>query len=55
MGGHNNGMPLNNLRSAKDAVAVLVTGRNNMPNFSTALTAEQLRDVSAFVVDRLFQ
>jgi len=55
LGGHNNGMPLNNLESVQAAFAVLTTGRNNMPNFNGALTPEQLRDVSAFVVDRLFQ
>jgi len=48
-------MPLNKLASIQDAFTVLTTGRNNMPNFTGALTPEQLRDVSAFVVDRLFQ
>jgi alcohol dehydrogenase (cytochrome c) len=55
LGGHNNGMPLNNLESLSAAFAVLTTGRNNMPNFTGALSPEQLRDVTAFVVDRLFQ
>ena len=55
MGGHNNGLPLNNLTDIRDAITVVSTGRNNMPNFNGALTPEQIRDVSGFIVDRLFQ
>jgi len=42
--------PILNLPSFQDAFPVLTTGRNNMPNFTGALTPEQLSDVSAFVV-----
>ena len=55
MGGHNNGMPLNNLTDIRTAITVVTTGRNAMPVFKGALTPEQIRDVSGFVVDRLFQ
>lgn len=55
MGGHNNGMPLNNLTDIRAAMSVVTTGRNNMPGFTGALTPEQIRDVSAYIVDRLFE
>lgn len=54
MGGHNNGMPLNNLTDIRTAITVVTTGRNAMPTFYGALTPEQIRDVSGYVVDRLF-
>jgi quinohemoprotein ethanol dehydrogenase len=54
MGGHNNALPLNKLTAIKDVMTVVSTGRNNMPNFTGALSPEQIRDVSGFVVDRLF-
>jgi len=55
MGGHNHGLPLNNLTGIQDAVNVVSSGRNAMPNFTGALTPEQIRDVSGYVTDRLFQ
>jgi len=55
MGGHNNALPLNNLTDIRDAITVVSSGRNNMPNFTGALTPEQIRDVSGFVVNGLFQ
>ena len=55
LGGHNNGMPLNNLANIRDAITIVTTGRNDMPTFSGALTPEQIRDVSGFVLDRLFR
>ena len=54
-GGHNNALPLDNLKALRDVITMVSTGRNNMPNFTGALSPEQIRDVSAFVVDRLFQ
>ena len=55
MGGHNNAMPLNNITDIRDAITIVSTGRNSMPTFTGALTPEQIRDVSGYVVDRLFQ
>ena len=42
------------LLSVKDVVAAMETvtaGRNNMPPFGAALTSEQIRDVSAYIVE----
>jgi mono/diheme cytochrome c family protein len=55
MGGHNNGMPLNNLTDIRAAISVVTTGRNAMPAFNGALSPEQIRDVSGYIVDRLFE
>jgi len=55
MGGHNNAMPLNNVSSITEVVTIVSTGRNQMPNFTGALTPEQIRDVSGFVADKLFE
>jgi alcohol dehydrogenase (cytochrome c) len=55
MGGHNNGMPLNNLTDIRAAISVVTTGRNAMPTFNGALSPEQIRDVSGYIVDRLFE
>jgi len=55
MGGHNNAMPLNNVRDLAQVTTIVSNGRNNMPTFSGALTPEQIRNVSAFVLDRLMQ
>lgn len=54
MGGHNNALPLNNMKDIRDVITMVSTGRNNMPNFTGALSPEQIRDVSGFVVDHLF-
>jgi quinohemoprotein ethanol dehydrogenase len=54
LGGHNSALPLNKLTDIKAIQTVVATGRNNMPNFTGALTPEQIRDVSGFVVDKLF-
>ncbi|MDT8399781.1 MAG: PQQ-binding-like beta-propeller repeat protein [Pseudomonadales bacterium] len=55
MGGHNSSIPLNNLADIRTAITIVTTGRNNMPSFNGALSPQQIRDVSAYVVDRLFQ
>ena len=55
MGGHNNAMPLNNMTDIRDVITIVSSGRNNMPNFTGALSPEQIRDVGGFVVDRLFE
>jgi len=55
MGGHNNAMPLNNMTDIRDVITIVSTGRNTMPNFTGALSPEQIRDISGYVVDRLFE
>jgi quinohemoprotein ethanol dehydrogenase len=55
LGGHNNAMPLNNLAAIGEVITIVSTGRNAMPTFTGALSPEQIRDVSGYVVDRLFQ
>jgi mono/diheme cytochrome c family protein len=35
------------------ATQTIEAGRNAMPSFAGTLTAEQIRDVSAYVVERL--
>ena len=54
-GGHGGGAPLD---KATDLAAVMRTvseGRNSMPPFGIALTAEQVRAVSAYIVGELFK
>ncbi len=55
LGGHGGGKTLVELKSAADAITVISSGRNNMPAFKAALTAEQIRDVGSFVVDVLIK
>jgi mono/diheme cytochrome c family protein len=54
-GGHGGGAPLDGVRDVAFAMQIVGGGRNNMPPFSTALTPEQIRDVSAYVVTALSQ
>ncbi len=52
-GGHGGGPTLQQLRSAAVVLQVATEGRNAMPAFGTSLTPEQIRDVAAFVIERL--
>jgi mono/diheme cytochrome c family protein len=52
-GGHGVGAPLIGVTDFAAAIRTVTTGRNNMPPFSTSFTAEQIRDVSGFVVSTL--
>ena len=49
-GGHGAGAALTGVTDLALAVRTITTGRNNMPPFATSFTAEQIRDVSAYVV-----
>jgi quinohemoprotein ethanol dehydrogenase len=49
-GGHGVGAPLTSLRDISAAVQTVTSGRNAMPSFVTSLTADQIRDVSAYIV-----
>jgi alcohol dehydrogenase (cytochrome c) len=50
LGGHGGGAPLNTLQSLEQVTAIVRDGRDTMPAFAGALTAQQLRDVSAYVL-----
>jgi alcohol dehydrogenase (cytochrome c) len=52
-GGHTGGAPLDKVRDLDAAIATVTNGRNTMPPFRNAFTPEQIRDVSAYVVDVL--
>jgi alcohol dehydrogenase (cytochrome c) len=49
-GGHGGGAPLNALDNLEQIMTVVREGRNNMPPLGLALTAGQIRDVSAWVM-----
>jgi quinohemoprotein ethanol dehydrogenase len=52
-GGHGGGPSLQASRSAAIVLQTVSEGRNAMPAFGSALTAEQIRDVAAYVTERL--
>ena len=52
-GGHTGGAPLDRVSDLAAAIQTVTAGRNNMPPFQSAVSAEQIRDVSAYVVQTL--
>jgi mono/diheme cytochrome c family protein len=52
-GGHGVGAPLVGVTDLASAMQTIATGRNTMPGFSATFTPEQIRDVSAYVVEAL--
>jgi len=50
LGGHGGGSPLNALGGIGSVVTIVSDGINDMPPFSAALTAQQILDVSAYVL-----
>jgi alcohol dehydrogenase (cytochrome c) len=52
-GGHGVGAPLTGVTDFGTAMQTVTAGRNDMPPFRTAFTPEQIRDVTAYVVDNL--
>jgi quinohemoprotein ethanol dehydrogenase len=52
-GGHLAGAPLDGMKDLAVAMRTVTEGRNNMPSFRNAFTPDQIRDVSAYVVDVL--
>jgi alcohol dehydrogenase (cytochrome c) len=52
-GGHGGGASLVALKDLDAAIGTVSAGRNAMPPFSTTFTPEQIRDVSAYVVETL--
>ena len=49
-GGHGGGPTLLTQKDAATVTQIVTAGRGDMPAFGTALSAEQIRDVSAFVI-----
>jgi quinohemoprotein ethanol dehydrogenase len=52
-GGHGAGASLVNLRDLEATIRTVTAGRNSMPPFGSSFSADQIRDVSAFVVNDL--
>jgi quinohemoprotein ethanol dehydrogenase len=52
-GGHTGGAPLDRVADFSTAIQTVTAGRNNMPPFRNAFTPDQIRDVSAYVVQTL--
>jgi cytochrome c oxidase cbb3-type subunit 3 len=52
-GGHGVGAPLVGLKDLAAVTQTVTAGRNGMPPFRSSFTPEQIRDVSAYVVERL--
>ncbi|MBK6673791.1 MAG: PQQ-binding-like beta-propeller repeat protein [Proteobacteria bacterium] len=54
-GGHGGGAPLNKTTEIALVVKTVTEGKNNMPPFGAALSAEQIQAVSTFVTGELFK
>jgi alcohol dehydrogenase (cytochrome c) len=52
-GGHGTGAPLDAVTDLAAMVETIQTGRNTMPSFGAVLTADEIRDVGAYVWERL--
>jgi quinohemoprotein ethanol dehydrogenase len=52
-GGHTGGASLAGVRDLAAAIQTVTAGRNTMPAFGSSFTPEQIRDVGAYVVERL--
>jgi len=55
LGGHGGGPSLAGLRSADRVIQIVSEGRGDMPAFGGSLSAEEVRDVSDYVVEILLQ
>src|SRR6185436_7940584 len=51
--GDHGGAPLDRVADLNAAIQTVTAGRNNMPPFRSAFTPEQIRDVSAYVIETL--
>ena len=54
-GGHGGGAPLNKVTDVALVMQTVKEGKNNMPPFGAALSAEQIQAVAAYVVKDLFK
>jgi alcohol dehydrogenase (cytochrome c) len=52
-GGHGVGAALTSVKDLAATIQTVTSGRNSMPSFSATLTADQIRDVSGYVVEVL--
>jgi alcohol dehydrogenase (cytochrome c) len=52
-GGHGVGAPLDRLADLATVVQTVTTGRNDMPSFRMQFTPDEIRDISAYVVETL--
>jgi len=52
-GGHGGGAPLTAATDFDTVVSRVITGQNEMPSFRAALSPEQVRDVSVYIVEEL--
>jgi mono/diheme cytochrome c family protein len=52
-GGHGGGAPLVALTDLSAAMRTVTAGRNDMPPFGDVFTAEQIRNVSTYVIEAL--
>jgi quinohemoprotein ethanol dehydrogenase len=52
-GGHGGGAPLVGVKDLRAVIQTVTAGRSDMPPFRTSFTPEQIRDVSAYVVEAL--
>jgi quinohemoprotein ethanol dehydrogenase len=52
-GGHGGGAPLVGVKDLRTVIQTVTAGRSDMPPFRTSFTPEQIRDVSAYVVETL--
>ena len=52
-GGHGGGASLKAVKDLAATIQTVTAGRNTMPSFAASFTAEQIRDVSAFIVQVL--
>jgi len=49
--GDHGGAPLDRVADLNAAIQAVTAGRNNMPSFRSAFTPEQIRDVTAYVIE----
>jgi mono/diheme cytochrome c family protein len=52
-GGHGGGAPLTNVTDLAATIQTVTAGRNSMPPFGSVLTPQEVRDVSAYVLQAL--
>ena len=52
-GGHGGGAPLTELSDLNTVMTTIREGRNNMPPLGAILTAQQILDVSTFVMETI--
>jgi quinohemoprotein ethanol dehydrogenase len=52
-GGHGGGAPLVGAKDLPAVIQTVTAGRNDMPPFRTSFTPEQIRDVSAYVIEAM--